>query len=80
VLFLIAVGVVTAFVLRRKRRSKGAIGGGGPIETGPTELPGTYQERTAYQEIGSHKPEAFQHEVDGHARVPMAELADVTYP
>jgi hypothetical protein len=74
---VLIVAAVVAYFTCWKRRSKGAVGG--PVDGGPSELPGAYQERTAYQEMGSHKPEPFQHEVEGYIPVPMAELAESRY-
>jgi len=72
---LIVAAIVAYFAWWRRR--KGEVGG--PVAEVPTELPGTYQDGTAYQEMGSHKPEPFQHEVEGYIPVPRAELAEVRY-
>ncbi|KAH6670498.1 hypothetical protein B0J14DRAFT_596375 [Halenospora varia] len=70
----------TVFVLRRRRR----IAAGPRPRPGPTELPankeGSELEGFYHQEVGSHKPETFQHEVEGDTPViPRAELADTRH-
>ena len=45
--------------------------------TAPQELQG--QGRTAYTEMGSVKPEPYQHEVEGYVPVPVHELPSSRY-
>ncbi len=74
-LVLLLLAAVTAFILRRRRRTK--VTTGESIKGGPAELGGIPEERPAIQEIGTHRPDTFQHEVEGNVPVPMAELSGV---
>ncbi|KUJ22194.1 uncharacterized protein LY89DRAFT_768563 [Mollisia scopiformis] len=80
VIAIIALAGLTRFILRKKRRQAAVRGpadvtSGGLIKGNPHELGG----ETAYAEMGSNKPEPYQHEVAGYMPVPVHELASSRY-
>jgi hypothetical protein len=80
VIAIIALTGLTWFILRKKRQ-QAAVRGPADVTSGgftngkPYELGGG----TSYAEMGSNKPEPYQHEVVGSVPVPVHELASSRY-